>query len=68
MPASAPATQPTCPRCRRPTGLLLDRPVVGAYNPVYRCDGRAGGCGFLWSPADRDSRAVAPAPVAGSGP
>ena len=44
-------TRPTCPRCRRPTGLLLDRPALGDYHPVYRCDGRLGGCGFLWSPA-----------------
>lgn len=43
--------RPTCPRCRRPSGLLLDQPAVGAYNHVYRCDGRVGGCGFLWSPA-----------------
>lgn len=42
---------PTCPRCRRASGLLLDRPSLGAFHPVYRCDGRAGGCGFLWSPA-----------------
>jgi len=44
-------TVPVCPRCRRASGLLLDQPTVGAYNHVYRCDGRAGGCGFLWSPA-----------------
>ena len=48
--ASAPS-RPLCPRCRRASGLLLDRPARGAYHPVYRCDGRAGGCGYLWSPA-----------------
>ena len=42
---------PVCPRCNRASGLLLDRPDYGSFNAVYRCDGRAGGCGFLWSPA-----------------
>lgn len=44
-------SRPRCPRCRRASGLLLHRPALGAYHPVYRCDARAGGCGYLWSPA-----------------
>ena len=42
---------PLCPRCGRARGLLLDRPSYGAFNAVYRCNAREGGCGYLWSPA-----------------
>ncbi|MCZ6546394.1 MAG: hypothetical protein O6913_11960 [Chloroflexi bacterium] len=45
----APA-RPACPRCDKPTGLLLERPSPDAYHPIYRCDGRRQGCGYLWSP------------------
>ncbi len=42
--------RPSCPRCGLATGLQLDRPSPDRYHPVFRCDGRLEGCGFLWSP------------------
>lgn len=48
--APSAASRPLCPRCRKPTGLLLDRPSPDTHNGVYRCDGRLQGCGYLWSP------------------
>lgn len=51
LPRTSPVTAPLCPRCGRARGLLLDRPSYGAFNAVYRCNTREGGCGYLWSPA-----------------
>ena len=41
--------RPVCPRCHKASGLRLEAPA-GPYNPVFRCDGRLAGCGYLWSP------------------
>jgi hypothetical protein len=43
-------TPPLCPRCRRASGLPLERPATGGFNRVYRCNTHSQGCGFLWSP------------------
>ncbi len=64
-PPAQPLDRPICPRCRKPAGLLLERPAPADYNPVFRCNGRRGGCGYLWSPKQVPHH---PPRVSGRGP